>query len=352
MQFSLDDRRFLWLGLVVVALFFRQPLVAALLPFLLALLLSTVIDPLVGLIQKKTRLPRSVATAIGLVAVILAGGYITLIVSTKVLSELIQMGSLLQRYQAVPVELAASLIDALNRLNEAFDQRGLPAAVRENILHAVDDLSRRVIILITQGINFTINAASRLPVLVVVLVVAFIATYFIVKDKERLIESSLMLVPDAMRDRAREVQERLVIDLVGFIKAQLILLTLTSVTIGLGLALMGINYWLTLALVAGLLDAIPVVGPGFLMIPWAIGAWALGSPGLAFQLILLYTVSFLVRQLFQAKILGDFIGVHPLTMLIALYAGIHFFGLASFLIAPILVIIGKAIYQIKSDPRA
>lgn len=350
MKITIDDRKFLWLAVIVGAIFARHAVVAALLPFVLALALAAVIEPIANFIQAKARIPRAFAAFISLLAVMLAGGYVFLLVSTKVLSELVQMGALLQRYQQVPVDLAANLIAELNRINEAFDQRGLPTAVQANILQAVDDITRTGIGLMTQGINLTLGAVSRVPSLIVVLVIAFIATYFIVKDKESLVEGALSVVPDSVRERAREMQSKIIVDLVGFFKAQLILLGLTTVLIGTGLVLIGVNYWVTLALVAGVLDIIPVLGPGFLLVPWAVGAWTIGDTALAIKLLILFMISFLIRQIFQAKILGDFIGVHPLPMLMALYAGLHFFGIAAFIVAPVLVIVGKAVINFTRRP--
>lgn len=349
-QISIDDRKLLWLALFVVAILLRQSLVAALLPFFLAVCLAAILEPAVNLLEQRGRLPRSLSTILILFAVVSAGGYITLLVATKVLSELVQMGTLLQRYQHVPVDLATKVIEDLNRLNEIVDQRQLPQAVQDNILQAVDDIANAGVGLITQGINLTLNAASKVPSLIVILVIALIGAYFMLKDRDRLVESTLAAVPAGVREKTRDLQQRIVVDLVGFIKAQFILLTLTTVVIGVGLIAIGINYWMTLAIVAGVLDIIPVLGPGFLLIPWAIGAWTLGQTALATKLILLFGLSFFLRQLFQAKILGDFIGVHPLPMLLALYAGIHFFGIQGIIVAPVLVIIAKALYAITKRP--
>lgn len=349
MQISIDDRKFIGVVVIVLAIVFHKPLIATLLPFTLALALAALIEPLVHWVQMRLKAPRPVAAAIGLFALILAGGYLSLIVATKVLSELVEMGSLLQRYQRVPVDFAAMLIDELNALNELFDQRGLPQSVQDNILDTVRNLTETGVNWITRGINVAINAASQIPAVIVVAVITFIAAFFLTKDKERLVDSALALAPQAMQERLREVQRKITIDLVGFFKAQAILLLLTTVVVALGLVIIGVNYWMTLAIIAGILDFIPVLGPGFLFVPWAIGALTLGKGVLAIKLLILYGVSFIVRQVFQAKILGDSIGVHPLLMLVALYSGIQFFGLQGFIVAPILVIVVRALLTLRTQ---
>lgn len=349
MQISIDDRKFIGVVVIILAIVFHKPLIATLLPFTLALALSALIEPLVQLLQTRLRAPRAVAAAVGLFALILAGGYLSLIVATKVLSELVEMGSLLQRYQRVPVDFAAMLIDELNALNELFDQRGLPQSVQEDMLNTVRNLTETAVNWITRGINVAISAASQIPSLIVVAVITFIATFFLTKDKERLVDSALALAPPAMQDRLRDAQSKITTDLVGFLKAQALLVLLTTVVIAVGLGIIGVDYWMTLAIIAGILDFIPVLGPGFLFVPWAIGAATLGKGVLVVKLLTVYGVAFIVRQVFQAKILGDSIGVHPLFMLIALYAGIHFFGLQGFIVAPILVIVVRALITLRTQ---
>src|SRR5690606_37393854 len=111
---------------------------------------------------------RPVAAGVSLVLFVLAGGYVFLLISTKVLSELVQMGARLRNYQHVPVDLATNIIRRLNELNEVVDQRGLPPAVQQNIIQAVDNLARTGVSLVSQGIDIVLNAVGSVPALVVV----------------------------------------------------------------------------------------------------------------------------------------------------------------------------------------
>src|SRR5690606_38642574 len=113
---------------------------------------------------------------------------------------------------------------------------------------------------------------------------------------------------------------------IAFAKGQLIILAITTAVAALGLYLLGIRYWMTLSILAGILDFIPVVGPGFLFMPWAGVSLVLGDTSLAIALAIIYLAVFGVRQIFQTKVLGDSIGVHPLLMLISIYGGIVWFG--------------------------
>ena len=118
MRFSIDDSKLIWLVVIVVAVIFRQPLAATILPFILALALAAILEPLVSFCRIKRGCPARWAALVSLAVVVVSGGYAILLIFTKVVSELVQMGSLLQRYQRVPVDFATYLIQRLNELNE------------------------------------------------------------------------------------------------------------------------------------------------------------------------------------------------------------------------------------------
>lgn len=351
MQISLDERRLLWIALIVGAILLRNQLIATLIPFLLAVAVAALLEPLVDVLHQRARLPRSLAATISLIVALLAGGVIFLVVIAKVIAELVHMGGQLQRYQRFPVELATQAIDRLNQLNELFDREGLPLEVQRNLLQTVDNIARASVDALSQAISFVLKAITQLPFLLVVGVVALLATYFLVKDRDRLIEAMLSRSSPKARDQLLAAWQRVIADLVGYVKAQFILIMITTVTVAVGLLIIGVGPWVTLALLAGFLDFVPILGPGFLFVPWAIAALLLGDMALAVKLLVLLGLSFILRQVFQAKVLGDSIGIHPLYMLVALYAGIHFFSVQGFIAAPILVIIVKAIFSLRDQPQ-
>ncbi len=251
MRISIDDRKLLWLVLIVVAIFFRQPLAATLLPFILALALAAILEPIVNFFQSRARMPRPVATLVSLALVVIAGGYALLVITTKVVSELVQMGTLLQRYQRVPVDFATYVIERLNEINELFDQRGLPVVVQQNIIQTVENLAAAAVNWATQGINLVVNAVSQVPYLVVVTVV---------HDDRYILSRQGSRPADRVRSfglssrhtgHIRETWSRILEDIVGFFKATLVLISLTVIMTSLGLIAIGVNYWMTLAIIAG-----------------------------------------------------------------------------------------------------
>ena len=102
-------------------------------------------------------------------------------------------------------------------------------------------------------------------------------------------------------------------------------------------SLLGVRGALPLALLTALVDALPVFGTGTVLVPWALVSLLLGRTGRAAALLLGWVLNAAGRNLLQAKLLGDQIGVHPLVSLLALYLGWRFWGVGGMIVFPLLL---------------
>ncbi|MFZ3129696.1 MAG: AI-2E family transporter, partial [Desulfosporosinus sp.] len=129
----------------------------------------------------------------------------------------------------------------------------------------------------------------------------------------------------------------------GYLRAQAILVSVTAFsTIG-GLLLMGNRYAVTLGVLAGLLDIVPIVGTGMLFVPWIVGLIILGSVGEGLKVLLIWIITVTVRQFLEPKVLSNGIGIHPLPTLISMYVGLQLLGGIGLIVGPALVISYEAL---------
>lgn len=340
MSFQAIYKRLMFALIIGIIIYFRRYIIASLLPFFIAFILAGLIEPAVRYFHERVRLPRSTAVVTVLVMVLIVGGYASTLITAKVLSELVDMSGQATAYQRTIIDVST---DVVNRLTEAADEELVPQPVQNALLSAIENLSERGREFTVSSIASVLGAFAALPGLLVVIVITLIATYFISKDRAFISQGLLQLAPERWREPLSTAQERIVVDMAGFLKAQFLLLVITTSVAALGLYLIGSRYWMTLALGTGLLDLIPMVGPGFLFMPWTGVSLLLGDTPLAIQLSLIYAAVFVVRQTLQPKILGDSIGAHPLLMLAALYAGIISFGVQGFIVGPLVMIIVRAL---------
>lgn len=110
---------------------------------------------------------------------------------------------------------------------------------------------------------------------------------------------------------------------------------------------MGFNvqYPLLMALFIGFVDALPILGSGTVMIPWAIICAINGDIRLGIAILALLIIMSIIRQFLEPKLVSKNIGIHPIFTLIAMYTGFKFLGVVGLLIGPIVLIIFKNIFS-------
>ena len=106
---------------------------------------------------------------------------------------------------------------------------------------------------------------------------------------------------------------------------------------------MDIKYPLLIALAIGFVDALPILGSGTVMVPWAIISALNGDLKLGISILVLWIIMSLVRQVLEPKIVSGRIGIHPIFTLIAMYTGFKVIGVMGMILGPIALIIIKSI---------
>ena len=136
----------------------------------------------------------------------------------------------------------------------------------------------------------------------------------------------------------------------SYIKAQIILMTICFFELLISFNILfflkfNVSYPLLVSIVICLIDALPILGAGAVLLPWAGISFILGDIKLGIALILIYLLVLSVRQMLEPKLISQNIGVHPLVTLISMYSGFKFFGVMGFLIGPVVMIILKNVFS-------
>lgn len=104
---------------------------------------------------------------------------------------------------------------------------------------------------------------------------------------------------------------------------------------------MKLNYALLLAFFTAIIDAVPILGTGTMLIPMSVFNFLSGNMTLGWGLLILYGIAILTRQLCEPKIIGSKLGIHPLLTVFALYTGMKLFGIIGLILGPIAAIFVK-----------
>lgn len=178
--------------------------------------------------------------------------------------------------------------------------------------------------------------AQNGPGLFLFAVTFFLGTYFLSASFPAVLSFFRSRLSESLRRRGGELLGDVRANFGGWLRAQLILSAMTFVELLVLFALLGVPGALPLAAVTALIDALPVFGTGIVLVPWAGLAFLFGRPGRALGLLAGWALGALGRNLLQAKLLGDQIGIHPLLSLFSLYVGWYVWGVGGMIVFPLL----------------
>lgn len=326
-------------------LVFRYALGIAL-PFLLAWLLSRMVKPLAGRLSGRTRLPRGLWAAV--LVLLTVGGFVTLAIS-GIRRGLGELSTLAEELAADTDGLVAAIEGALERARSLSSR--IPFLRHFEDTPGYEDFCARLDSMVEEGVgrlvsNITaklpdaaMTVAGWLPAAFLFVTVMLLACYYFSADDGHIGQSVgaaiLRLTPESLRDRVPPWGRRLRCIGRQYLRACLLLGLLTFLQMFIGLALLRVPYAFILAFLIALVDFLPLLGTGIILIPWAVVSLLLGEVKLGICLLILYGVSSVVRQILEPKLIGEGLGLHPLLSLVVMYGGLRLFGVWGMILAPL-----------------
>lgn len=329
-------------------------LIPYLYPFIIGWLIAMSGEPLVRWLERRARLPRWAGvtlTLILIVAVILTG---LILLISQIVIELTHLAEslpiylnqvnqyIVQTFVLEENELTRTIQNIQAYLEKNPEQRSeIFNSMRDNI-GIIATKGTELITSIIAGIG---TFLGNLPYYATVLVFCILAAFFIGLDWPRLRTRLLRFIPDRIRSTSGLVFQDLKKALFGFVRAQLTLISITGVIVWLGLTIIGLNYALTLALVIAVVDLLPYLGVGAVLVPWSIYLLITGNFSVGAGIAILYIIIIIVRQMLEPKLVATNIGLDPLLTLIALFVGLKAIGILGLLVGPVVAVILVALYR-------
>ena len=188
------------------------------------------------------------------------------------------------------------------------------------------------------ALAFLSRTAQASPNTLLFVITVSIGSYFVSSAFPRVNAFLLAQLPDKLRHRLHGLGADLKSSFGGVLRCQLILMALTFFQLLLTFWWLGVEGSVQLAAFTALVDALPVFGTGVILLPWAICALLLGQLRRGVVLVLLWLVISVLRNVVQAKLMGDQIGLEPLASLISIYVGWRVWGVGGMLLFPILLV--------------
>lgn len=343
-----------WVAIILALLgWFAYVAIPLIYPFLFGWLVAYFLNPLVNLFQRKARLPRWLSVTLSMLIFLGAAiAAITLLVTNIV----IEMGGLAETLQSKIndwMEEFNSFIhssffqEIVSRWNNFYEQNpNYQDTINKNLTSTASSLADFSKLAISYLFDRLISLLTSLPNIAALMIIVLLATFFISKDWHRIVTRYSGMFSKTILKAASLVRTDLQKALFGYLRAQLILVSLTALVVIIGLIVLRVDYAITIGLLTGVADLMPYLGTGTVMVPWILYVFfAQGNIYLGVGLSILYGVILVVRQIMEPKVLASSVGLDPLATLIAMFVGLQLFGFAGLFIGPVTLVILSAFYR-------
>lgn len=343
------SKRILILVLTIIGIYLAFKLAIFYMPFLIAFIISLLIEPIIKFVNKRTRLTRKTSAIIVLilVSIVLIG-----LLAWGITSLISEASNLLQGLNDYIEKAYTQVQNIINNID--FTKINIPPEVTKAIQDSAWDLIGTISNWVKNGLTSLMNWLTQIPTIAIYVSICLIAIYFMCADKLYMLDQLEHHLPREWVKRIGHHVRELISSLGDYLKAEVILIIISFVVSLIGLYIfkfMGLNvqYPLLAALGIGFVDALPILGSGTAMIPWAIVSAVNGDIQLALAIIALWVVMSIIRQFTEPRLVSKHIGIHPIFTLIAMYTGFKVMGVLGMFVGPIVLIILKNIFSTLID---
>lgn len=324
----------LWALAVGLLLLGARYVLPCLLPFLISMALAATMEPLVRVLILRGRFPRAAASGVCTLLLVALLAALLIWGAAGAVTQLMELTGRLP-------ELLGSFLDNLERL-EALAMHYIgsaPVPVQEYLEAALDSLAEQLTAIpatISARLPRLVTAAvEKTPLVLLFAITAGLGTYFISASYPEVKAFILRQIPEKSRSSAREIRDDLRRSVGRWLRAQGLLMLATFGVLTGGFFLLGVDYPVLVAALTAIIDALPILGTGTVLIPWSIYCLLTGSAARGAGLLICYAAATILRSSLQAKLIGDQLGLDPIVSLFSIYLGFRVCGVIGMLLFPL-----------------
>lgn len=317
-------------------------------PFLLGGGLALAAEPAVRLFQQRLKLKRGTAAGIGVSVTLLFLAAVAALAGALAVRELGELARALPELEGTARQGLTVLQDWLLSLAGRLPE-GIGTALTDSLLRLFGSGSELADSLVGRLPGLVTGILSVLPDSFLGLGTGLLSGFLISARLPRLRQAAADRLPPVWREKYLPAIKGMRKALGGWLRAQCKLAGMTYCIVALGLLILQIPYGPLWAIAVALVDAVPMLGTGTVLIPWSIVSFLQGSTVRGVGLLAVYAVAALTRSAMEPRLVGRQLGIDPLVTLAALYAGYQLWGFPGLLLAPMLA--AAAMQLVRAGPE-
>jgi len=335
----------LYIVLVLIVVYLLFKLGIFLFPFTLALFFSILTQPFSRFLQKKLKFSQKIATIVSIILFLVIFLAFISLSALRLSGEIYKLSINLNKYSKDFQSLWNHTIDKVYSLLGYF-----PEGFDEQVKSSINGFIRMGTSKLGSFINSLINFITSIPTIILYICITILSTFFISLDKKKIMTFLEQQFPETWIKKVYNIKREMFNVLGSYIRAQIILMTICFFELLISFNLLSflkfnLPYPLIFSIIICIIDALPILGAGAVLLPWSLISFATGDIKLGLALLGIYFLVLSVRQMLEPKLISQNLGVHPLVTLISMYSGFKFFGVIGFLIGPVVMIILKNVFS-------
>ena len=323
-------------GLFVASYLTLKYVVPLIWPFILAYAIALLVHPIVKFLVEKLHFHKNAATILTMCFTMLGIGAILFFVVNGIIVQSIKLIEKWPEYEEMLMESTKNICRSIEGF---FNMRKgtIYDTVSDGAANAMENWQRSVMPAI---MNNSLKTIMTMVNVVIFIVLTIMAIFYLTRDMDkykRVSESNIFY------KEIRYVKGLVTRIIKAYVRSQFIIICAVAFVCSIGLLIIGNDYYILLGIIIGLLDALPLIGVGVVMIPWSVIYFFMGSYYKAMILLVVFILCYFVREFLEPRLMGKQMGITPIASLMSIYVGYGLFGFLGMIVGPLIYVLIREI---------
>lgn len=314
-----------------------------LMPFLIGAIIAYAVQKPAKFISIKIHIKKTICAAIlsffifVLICLIIAI-FVWLII-TKSDSIIKYITSLADYLENLLSKLSSLVANTYNKFDGSFQM-----TFERVVSDTVSDFSSKIATIISESVTSLIK---NIPTIFITAIITVVASCYIAKDYDKLKKFFIGIISDKLYKNIVTIKNLFSDSIMNFILGYAKILIITFVELMVGFIVLGVEHSIIISLLISIIDLLPIIGTGTILVPWSIFLFLQNNFKLGFGIAILYIIICIVRNFLEPKIIAGTIGMNPLFILISMFVGLKVAGIIGIIIFPVSLIVTFTFYRNK-----
>ena len=305
-------------------------------PFVLAYGIAVLVSPIVRFLVNKLNFHKTAATILTLCFSLASIGLILFFVANGIVVQSIKFIDKWPEYEKIFVSTTRKMCNGIEKFFK-MDKGAIYDTVCNGANRAMENWQKNVMPAIMSN---SVKTIKTMVDIIIVIVLTIMAVFYMTRDMEKYRNVS----QDNIFYKEIRYMKGLVSRIVkAYVRSQFIIMSAVAFVCAVGLLIIGNNYYIVLGIIIGILDALPLIGVGVVMVTWSIIYIAMGKFYKAAVLVIVFVLCYFIREYLEPRLMGKHMGITPIASLVSIYVGYGLFGFLGMIVGPLVYVLIREI---------